>query len=125
MIKLTGNVIHGKQQGTVLGWPTINLDISPPTNVQFGVYAGKAFINNRESINAAIIIGIPNQQNQPSIEAHLINYQENLYGQTVTLELLEFIRPLIQFESQQELIKQIERDIRDIKKIISSRNRTT
>ena len=97
-----------------MGFPTANLDVDakqalPPD----GVYATLAYIDDRQ-YPALSNIGVrPTFGNgQRSIEVFLLNYQGNLYGKEMKIELVERLRPETKFPSPEDLIKQINEDVR-------------
>lgn len=107
----SGKVIKGDHYGTKLGFPTVNLKITQGNPVQgedvpIGVYAGVAFM---EGIvyKAGIVVG-PNDK----IEAHLIGYNGDAYGKQVILTTNKFLREYKKFNTEQELINQITKDIK-------------
>lgn len=107
--KIKGRVIHGDGYGRKLGFPTVNLATEflefPPE----GVYTGNASMGG-ENYRAGIIIG-PKTNGQNKIEAHLLGYSGDAYGQEVELEIKKFLRAYIKFETEQDLINQIKKDI--------------
>lgn len=112
---LEGNVISGEHRGHKLGFPTANLNIAPdrliPAN---GVYASRATIAAKSYI-AVTNIGVrPTFENplpSPRVEPHLLDLQEDLYGEFLKLELIEYLRTEQVFGSAEELIVQVKKDI--------------
>jgi len=110
---LCGIVEHGLGQGKQLGFPTANLSFAPykllPKN---GVYSGTAFFDGQKH-NAVINIGCrPSLGNRPvGLEAHLLNFDGDLYGKKLSVELGKRLRDEIKFESIDALKEQIKKDI--------------
>jgi FAD synthase len=104
MIKISGKVIQGKQRGKEIGFPTVNLELGK--EIESGVYAGKVVINNKE-YKAGIFIG----SDKKMLEAHLIRFSGDLYDKVVEIEIGEKIREVMKFDSDDNLIKQIKKDI--------------
>jgi len=107
---LSGRVVHGKQRH--IGFPTANL--SPGKNLipKNGVYAIRAQTPH------GVFKGIANVGNNPTfdndrltIEAHLFDFNENLYGKDITVAFIKRVRPEKKFSEVPSLVKQIERDI--------------
>jgi FAD synthase len=103
--KIVGSVIRGDGYGRKLGFPTVNLEMNTEALPPEGVYAGTAILDEVE-YRAGIIIG-PKEK----VEAHLIGYDGDAYGKIVSLELNKFLRAYKNFDTEQELIIQIKKDI--------------
>ncbi len=116
---LTGIVEKGYHVATRdLSHPTANLNIQYGVLPPWGVYAAKAVINGETRI-AAVNIGVSPTYDRPGkrkvrLEAHFIDFSENIYGQAVEVELLEYLREERCFFSPAELKKQIEIDLKKI-----------
>ncbi len=110
---ISGKVVQGKQLGRTIGFPTANLEIDQPYKLvpKNGVYMIYAFLNNKK------VFGMMNIGNRPTvdgtdrtIEAHFIDFNENLYDQKITISIVEKIRDEIKFESLEKLKSQIKSD---------------
>lgn len=121
---LGGTVVHGDGRGRKINLPTANIDYPKskviPAN---GVYATWAWVGE-ERIPAATNIGInptftPDKQT-PNVEAHLLGFQRDLYGQVVTLEFVQRLRDEVKFASVEALLDQIHADIRQTGEILSA-----
>ena len=107
--ELDGVVVPGDQRGGTLGYPTANLAVDPTLLVpRYGIYAG-ASLEHR----AAISIGTnPHYGGEERrIEPYLLDFEGDLYGRRLLVELWERLRDEQVFESEQELIDQIARDV--------------
>jgi riboflavin kinase / FMN adenylyltransferase len=110
---LTGTVVKGQQLGRTLGFPTANLQLPDGKLVpRQGVYAVRV---NGEDLPTTM--GVMNIGNRPTvngltqtIEVHLLDWAGDLYDQTITVELLEFLRREQKFSSLSDLKQQIDRD---------------
>lgn len=110
---LEGTVVVGDQRGSQLGFPTANLSIASeiklPAN---GVYASLVYIQD-QGLEAVVNIGRHptfNPALSTTVEAHIIDFNGNLYGKEITLELRAFLRKERKFNSSRELIAKIEDD---------------
>ncbi len=111
--RLKGDVVSGKKLGRTLGFPTANLSVSEYKFMpRLGVYAASARLADGRVIRAVVNIGMqPTVAMAPlRIEAHLLNFSEPLYGQHLSLDLLEFLRPEKKFDSLETLKHQIALD---------------
>ena len=106
--KISGIVIKGDEYGRKLGFPTVNLEVKNQEIPAEGIYAGEATLEDKK-YRAGIVIGPGGK-----VEAHLLGYNGNAYGKIVTLELGRFLRKFIKFETEEELIIQIKKDLTNI-----------
>ena len=120
--QLSGEVIIGDQRGRTIEFPTANLQISsdkkliPPN----GVYAVRAFIKN-QCFSAVMNIGFrPTVTDKPELrlEVHLIDFDEDIYGENLKVEFIERIRAEKKFNSFEDLKKQIELDCESAREIL-------
>jgi len=110
--RLRGEVIGGARRGQTIGFPTANLARIETLVPGDGVYAGMAGIGDR-TFAAAINVG-PNPtfgENNRKVEVHLVNFTGDLYGHWLDVDLIQRIRDTRRFESREELMRQIARDV--------------
>jgi len=110
--RLEGKVVEGARRGRQLGFPTANLSQVPVLIPAEGVYAGHA-ATAMGTHQAAIHIG-PNPtfgDQDRKIEVHLLDYQGDLYGQGLTVELVARLRGIFRFDDAAALQKQLQQDI--------------
>ncbi len=114
---IKGKVIKGNNYGNKIGFPTLNLDrrnfLSFKNKPPFGVYSGVAILNKKK-YKAGIIIGPLDKKKLPKIEAHLINFNKDIYGESVNLQINKFIRNFKIFKTEVALIAQIKKDLKKI-----------
>lgn len=101
---ISGTVIHGQKKGRELGFPTANIELSE--EIPGGIYAGKAKISDNEYLGAIFIY-----PGGKLFEIHFLDFNGDLYGQFLEVELGEKIRDSKKFDSEEELKKQIAADI--------------
>jgi len=107
--EVEGTVVSGDARGGTLGFPTANLRVDQALLVpRFGIYAGAA-----RGHRAAASIGVNPHYggSERRVEAFLLDFTGDLYGQRVVLELWQRLRDEAVFASEQELIAQIARDV--------------
>jgi riboflavin kinase/FMN adenylyltransferase len=110
--RVRGMVTHGARRGARLGFPTANLEAIDTLLPAQGVYAARAF-TPAGNWPAAVNIG-PNPtfgEHALKVEAHLIGFAGNLYGQPLELEFLSRLRSIRPFESIEALKQQLAHDI--------------
>lgn len=116
--RLRGQVTEGAKRGRTIGFPTLNLAKVATLVPGHGVYAGKVYLADGQHA-AAVNIG-PNPtfgEQADKIEAHVLNWSGDLYGQWVELELLERVRGVRKFASAEELIAQVKLDVSQVQNI--------
>jgi riboflavin kinase / FMN adenylyltransferase len=109
--EVEGTVVAGDQRGGTLGFPTANLAVDPALLVPaYGIYAGFAL-----GTRAAISIGVNPHYGGTDrrIEAFLLDFEGDLYGDEVRVELWQRLREERAFESEEELVAQIARDVEE------------
>ncbi len=107
--ELDGVVVAGDQRGGTLGYPTANLRLEPDLACpRFGIYAGFG-LGHR----AAISVGTNPHYGgtERRIEPYLLDFEGDLYGKRLVVELWERLRDEAVFESEQALVEQIARDV--------------
>ena len=115
-MKFSGKVIRGDGYGKTLGFPTANIDseefLKTKQDVKLGVYAGFVV---RESTGmyyrAGIVVSPLDKNGIPKLEAHLLDFDGDLYGETLTFTLSQYLRPFEQYETEEELKEAINADI--------------
>jgi riboflavin kinase/FMN adenylyltransferase len=118
---LSGKVITSDKRGRVLGFPTANLNIKPqqalPGN---GIYATIAQVDGKQ-FPSATNIGIRPTfgEGEKTVETHLLNYKDDLYGKDMKLEFVQKLRDEQRFPSSEELKVQIEKDVRETEAILA------
>lgn len=122
---LHGYVITGAGRGIELGFPTANLDIDPeqalPTD---GVYATWAYIDDKAYQSMTNIGRRPTFGGSKRIvEVYLLGYHNNLYGHKLKIDIMERLRDEKQFDTTEELKKQITDDIKRGRAILKDRGR--
>ena len=111
---VAGTVVKGNQLGRNLGFPTVNLlpkasKLLPPNGVYFSqirhrnrLYRGISNVGYKPTVTERRVMGI---------ESYLYDFEENIYGESIEVYLLEFSRPEQRFESVEALRRQLEKDI--------------
>ncbi|MEQ8673473.1 MAG: bifunctional riboflavin kinase/FAD synthetase [Aggregatilineales bacterium] len=117
---LGGEVIHGKKRGRSIGFPTANIDVwSEQIIPRNGVYAGWAYLGEDRSpenrLMAMTNIGIsPTFMNSDiTVEAYLLDFDRDIYGQNLTITFEKYLRPEAKFDGLDALIAQIGQDVDD------------
>ena len=117
--RIRGMVTHGAGRGSQLGFATANLEAVDTLLPQVGVYAGRAWVGS-DGYAAAISLG-PNPtfgEGHLKVEVHLLDYKASLYGEPLEVEFLARLRDITAFASQEELVKQLEQDVLQVREIV-------
>ncbi len=113
--EIEGTVVTGDQRGGTHGFPTANLAVPPHLLVPaHGIYAGRALVGGSDAgYRAAVSIGVNPHYGgvERRIEAFLLDFDGDLYGQRLRIELWERLRDERAFSSEEELVGQIQRDV--------------
>jgi FAD synthase len=104
MSRYSGVVEKGGGYGQKLGFPTANIPLTDDSIS--GIYAGKVFFNNEEW-NAAVYADTKRRL----LEAHILNFNDDLYGMEIEIELLEKVREDRSFSDEAEAQKTIREDV--------------
>jgi riboflavin kinase/FMN adenylyltransferase len=122
---LGGRVVTGRGRGVGLGFPTANLDIPPEHALPpDGVYAGWAYINGRTYPAMTNIGKKPTfSDRKRTVEAYLIDYHGDLYGQELKVDIVAKLRDEKRFANADELKQQMALDVRRGREILGSQDR--
>jgi riboflavin kinase / FMN adenylyltransferase len=118
--RIRGTVVRGAGRGAGLGFPTANLDSVLTLLPAEGIYAGRAWADGA-LWPAAISLG-PNptfNEGSRKIEVHLIGYRGLLYGRAIEVDFLARLREVVRFESVDQLIAQMDRDIATVQQVVT------
>ncbi len=125
---LTGTIVQGVQRGRQLGFPTANFAIPPerllPAN---GVYATYIrYQNQGQRYPSVTNVGVRPSFNDVirTVETFVFDFNQNLYGQELTVEFVEHLRPEKKFGSIEELKAQISRDSQQARAILAGENQS-
>lgn len=121
-------VVHGQQLGRKIGYPTANLGLEmligevPAT----GVYASRCILQDGRQYKAMLNVGyrptVDNDDHQLSIEAHILNFDEDIYGQRIRLVITRRIRDERKMNSLADLSAQLSKDLEEVAKTNGIRN---
>ena len=118
---IRGEVVHGRRLGRTIGIPTVNIlppdmKLLPPC----GVYASKIIVDDKY-FNGVSNIGFKptvGEEEHIGIESYIFDMDKDLYGKTIEVELISFIRPEIKFANLEELSVRMKEDILIAKRIL-------
>jgi riboflavin kinase / FMN adenylyltransferase len=118
--RIEGVVMHGDKRGRTIGVPTANIALGDYLRPKFGVYAIRAVLPDGQQVD-----GIANIGDRPTVsgaqervEAHLFDFDADLYGTSLGIDVIAFIRPEQKFDSFDALKDQIMIDLSTARQIL-------
>ncbi len=122
--RIEGEVIKGDQRGRDLGYPTANMSITGLHPPKFGVYAVKVNVldgPHQGAYDGAASIGVRPMfgENLPNCETFLFDFKGDLYGATLSIALVAYLRPELKFDGLDDLIAQMSSDCETARKILA------
>jgi riboflavin kinase/FMN adenylyltransferase len=123
--KITSEVIHGRKDGRKIGFATANLEVDLSSknikNLATGIYASKVKVKNK-LYNSASYFGkaVTYNETKTLLEVHILDFDEDIYGEIIEVELIQFVRPVVKFNSLEELKIQIKIDCEKCLSILDS-----
>src|SRR5499433_1156019 len=110
---VSGEVVHGDKRGRELGYPTANLRLAPSCELRHGIYAvrvgvgsgrfdGVASFGRRPMLDVGTVL----------LEVFLFNFSGDIYGQTIAVAFIDWIRHELKFDTIEELIRRMDEDSR-------------
>jgi len=116
----TSQVYHGDKRGRDLGYPTANLHLRKDMNLAFGIYAVRIQYDGNIYGGVASYGRRPVFDNgEPLFEVHIFDFKSEIYGKTLKIELIDWQRPELDFDSVESLITQMDRDSDQARKTLA------
>jgi riboflavin kinase/FMN adenylyltransferase len=111
--KVRAVVAHGDKRGRQLGYPTANLILGKDVPLRYGIYAVRATVGSITHQAVASFGSRPTfDDGAPRLEVHLFDFAGDLYGQTLDVEFIGYIRSELKFDGVEPLIRQMDEDSR-------------
>lgn len=119
---IEGEVIRGAARGRELGFPTANIALDPAATLLHGIYAVRAHADGSAHDAVASFGRRPQFDNgAPLLETMLFSFEGDLYGKTLAVEFVDFIRPEAKFDSVDALKAQMARDVQAARGVLSKK----
>lgn len=128
-LTVIGEVIHGKKIARTLGYPTANIKISNRLYPPLGIYGAYVKIENSDNnkvkkiLNGVVNVGL-NPTLKPgelSLEVHILDFDEDIYGEKLNIQLVKYLREEKKFESIEKLISTIKNDVEQWEKFLKNK----
>ncbi len=119
-------VEHGDARGRTMGFPTANMHLDVGHPLAFGIYAVRiavlkdGAVQSRHDGVANFGIRPMYRITRPLLEAHLFDFVGDLYGLTLRVEFVDFLRPEASFPDLDSLIRQIDADARQARQVLAA-----
>jgi riboflavin kinase/FMN adenylyltransferase len=121
--RVAGEVVHGDGRGKKIGIPTANLETGDEKLIPgAGVYACRAKINDKfwpAAVNVGTRPTFESTDQRSHVEAYILDFSDELYGQKIALDFVERLRGEVRFDSVEELLRQIYIDVDQTREIIA------
>ncbi|MES2753065.1 MAG: bifunctional riboflavin kinase/FAD synthetase [Pseudomonadota bacterium] len=123
---IRGVVQPGAQVGRTLGYPTANVALGPYLRPRYGIYAVTAKLADGRVLQGAANLGVRPSFEPPLelLEPYFFDFDEDLYGQTIEVALVEFLRPEAKFADMDKLTAQMAKDCERARAVLASTPRS-
>jgi riboflavin kinase/FMN adenylyltransferase len=119
---IEGEVLRGFQRGRSLGFPTANVALGGYTRPRLGVFAVRVDLGDGVLLPGAASVGVNPTVGaalpEPLLEAHLFDFSGDLYGKTIEVELIAFLRDEAKFDTLGEMKRQMTQDVIDARRAL-------
>jgi len=118
-----GTVIGGDKLGRKLGFPTANLSAHSEQFPPNGVYFAEAWLEgvlNHGVVNLGVRPTIAQGESQRTLEIHLLDFNQDIYGREIEVRFLQYLRPEKKFPNVEALTRQIEADVQQARKLCAA-----
>ncbi len=118
--RISGVIVGGAGRGTVMGYPTANIRLEEGVTLMHGIYAVNAYVEGRKLQGAAYLGTRPTfDAGLPVLEIFLFDFEGDLYGKTMEIEFISFIREDMKFRSMEALTAQMDDDCAKAKDVLN------
>lgn len=119
---IAGEVEHGDKRGRDLGYPTANIALGDYQRPRYGIYAARVRLPDGRELDAAASLGVRPTFDPPSelLEAYILDFDEDLYGQQLEVALHHFLRDEQKFGSLDALKEQMAKDVADARRLLAA-----
>lgn len=118
--RVRGRVAAGAGRGKGLGFPTLNLPLAPGQDVRHGIYAMRVDLDGRRYHAAGYVGARPTfGTGEPVLEAYLLDFAGDLYGEDVDVEVISFLRPDQTFATPEALAAQMRQDCTQARAVLA------
>ena len=115
-------MVDGDKLGRTIGYPTANLHLGAYQRPRYGIYAVRGRLADGRTVGGAANLGIRPSFDPPKelLEPYFFDFSGDLYGQTIAVELIRFLRPEARFDSLEALTARMEQDCAEARRILAT-----
>ena len=119
---IEGEVVMGRQLGRTLGFPTANIALEDYVQPKLGIYATRTRLPDGRVLPGVASVGSNPTTGlvEPRLEVFLFDFDEDIYGQTIETELIDFLRPELKFDSLHALVVQMNADSAKARQLLTA-----
>ena len=120
---IEGAIVHGDKLGRALGYPTANMELGDYLRPRYGIYAVRARLEDGQTLDGVANLGIRPSFDPPKelLEPYFFDFAGDLYGRTIEVALIDFLRPEAKFDSLDALKAQMAADCEAARAALSDR----
>lgn len=109
---IRGEVLHGDKVGRTIGYPTANVELGNYLRPAYGVYAVRGRLDDGRVLDGAANLGVRPMFDPPKelLEAYFFDFDGDLYGRVIEVELVAFLRPEGKFDGLDAMVRQMDAD---------------
>lgn len=112
--------IHGRGRARRLGFPTVNLEVPNDIKIEYGVYAVFFYCLDRKYLGAMHFGASPAfKDERVSLEVYIIGESDetlpDFKDKKITVEVIKYLRPVLDFKTKEKLVKQIDEDVKNVR----------
>lgn len=120
--RMSGKIIRGEQLGRQLGYPTANVDLRRKQSAVAGIYAVRVTGLKAGPLDAVASVGTRPTfgDGKPLLEVHIFNFDEDIYGEYISVDFIERLRSEEKYDSVDALVAQMHRDADNAKTVLAN-----
>ena len=118
---IQGQVRHGDKLGRAIGFPTANIELGHYLRPAYGIYAVRGLLPDGRVLDGAANLGVRPSFDPPKelLEPHFFDFAEDLYDQSIEVQLIQYLRPEAKYEGLEALTAQIAKDCDAARQILA------
>lgn len=120
--QMAGRIIHGRQVGRTLGYPTANVDLKRRLSAVMGIYAVHVYGLPEGRLDGVASVGTRPTFDlvKPLLEVHLFDFDRDIYGDYISVDFIAHLRDEVKFDSVDELVAQMDKDAENARSALAA-----